>query len=82
MTSDWTYKNKKLPKLEEGDILVIMDAGAYFTTFSNNFAFPRPAIAIASRGWCHVIRRRETFEYMSGMDELSSSEEENIVSQS
>lgn len=79
--SDWTYKNKKLPKLKEGDILAIMDAGAYFTTFSNNFAFPRPAIAIASKGRCRVIRRRETFEYMSGMDELLSSEEEDMISQ-
>ena len=39
---DILYRNWKLPELKEGDVLAVMDAGAYFTSFSNNFSFPGP----------------------------------------
>ncbi len=53
-----------------GDILAIMDAGAYFTSFANNFSYARPAVVAVSRGTHMLLRQRETFEHMSAMDEL------------
>ena len=34
--SDVVYDNKNLPELAEGDVIAIMDAGAYFTSFSSD----------------------------------------------
>jgi len=53
---------KRMPVLQEGDVMAIMDAGAYFTAFENNFSFPRPAIVIASGGDYTLIREREKFD--------------------
>jgi hypothetical protein len=47
-----------------------MDSGAYFMSLSNNFAFPRPPVVLASEGTGTVIRKRESFEYLIGLDEL------------
>lgn len=67
---DILYRNWKLPELREGDILAIMDAGAYFTSFANNFSFARPAVVAVSNGTHSLLRRRETFDHMSAMDEF------------
>jgi diaminopimelate decarboxylase len=67
---DILYRNWKLPELKEGDILAIMDAGAYFTSFANNFSFARPAVVAVSNGVHTVLRRRETFDHMSALDEF------------
>jgi diaminopimelate decarboxylase len=66
--SDLVYENVRLPALEEGDVVAIMDAGAYFTSFSNDFAFPRPPIVLAGNGATTVLRRRETFEDVATRD--------------
>ena len=52
----------RLPRLERGDLLAIMDAGAYFVPFSTSFSFPQPAIVMIEHGGGRVVRRRETFE--------------------
>ena len=41
---DILYRKKTLPELKLGDILAMMDTGAYFTSFANNFSFPKPSI--------------------------------------
>jgi diaminopimelate decarboxylase len=66
---DWTFVRKDLPPLSPGDLLAVMDAGAYFTSFANDFAFPRPGIVMARDGESRVIRRRESFEALIAMDE-------------
>jgi diaminopimelate decarboxylase len=66
--SDMIYNYRKLPALDNGDIISIMDAGAYFTSFSNSFAFPRPCILLADDGRITVVRKRETFETMASRD--------------
>jgi len=68
--SDLYIINKRLPLLEIGDILSIMDAGAYFTSFSNNFSFPRPPVIIASKGKHQLIRDKESFEDMIRLDKI------------
>jgi diaminopimelate decarboxylase len=66
--ADILYRNWKMPELKEGDLLAVMDAGAYFTSFSNNFSFPRPPIVMVSDGVGSLVRRRESFEHMSVLD--------------
>jgi len=65
---DILYRNWKLPELKEGDLLAVMDAGAYFTSFANNFSFPRPAVVMVSHGAPALVRQRETFEHMAALD--------------
>ncbi|MFC1524314.1 diaminopimelate decarboxylase [Thermodesulfobacteriota bacterium] len=67
-SADWLVKNKYLPEIEEGDLIAIMDAGAYFSSYSSNFSFPRPAIVKISNGQTLLIRHEETYEHLIGMD--------------
>lgn len=67
-TSDWMFKNRLLPSLQTGDVLAVMDAGAYFSSYSSNFAFPRPAIVMVDDGKADVIRGAETFEHLTALD--------------
>jgi diaminopimelate decarboxylase len=66
--SDVVYDNKRLPALAEGDVIAVMDAGAYFTSFSSDFAFPRPSVVLADSGKETLLRERETFEGMVARD--------------
>ncbi|MCP4402611.1 MAG: hypothetical protein GY801_35565 [bacterium] len=65
---DVLYKAKTLPRLNVGDLVAIMDAGAYFTSFSNNFSFPRPAVVMVSDTQHGVVRKREQYEDMVRLD--------------
>lgn len=70
-SADWMAKNVLLPELEEGDVLVTMDAGAYFSSYSSNFAFQRPAIIMLNEdGSIEVLRKAETFEHLVAMDTM------------
>ncbi|MHA1830459.1 MAG: hypothetical protein ACTSWR_02885 [Candidatus Helarchaeota archaeon] len=66
--ADYVSKKIILPIIEKNDYLLIMDTGAYFNSYSNNFSFPRPAIVMINRGKIKLIRQRETFEHLIGMD--------------
>ena len=65
---DILYRNWRLPKLAVGDVLAVMDAGAYFTSYANNFSFPRPPVAMVSHGRARIVRRRETFDHLAALD--------------
>lgn len=69
--ADQVYRNKNMPALVSGDVLAVMDSGAYFTSWESNFGFPRPAIVSALEGEVRVLRRRETFSEMWQRDYLS-----------
>jgi diaminopimelate decarboxylase len=69
-SSDWMFRNRLMPELRVGDILAVMDAGAYFSSNASNFAFPRPAIVLIGYGTSTEIRRQEEFEHLVGMDRL------------
>jgi diaminopimelate decarboxylase len=75
---DILYRNWRLPKLTCGDVLAIMDAGAYFTSFANNFSFPRPPVAVVSAGQARLVRQRETFEHLARSDECDT-QRDNIA---
>jgi diaminopimelate decarboxylase len=68
--ADVLFRNKRLPVLREGDMLAIMDAGAYFTSLSNNFAFARPPVVLASNGNATELRKRESFEHLTALDAI------------
>jgi diaminopimelate decarboxylase len=67
---DTLHWGVRLPALEPGDHLLVMDAGAYFVPFSTSFSFPRPAIVTVHDGQAHVLRRAETFDDLLAFDEL------------
>lgn len=61
--SDIMAKNVFLPDVEEGDIMIIKDAGAYGYVMSSNYNNrPRPAEVLIDKHDASIIRRRETFE--------------------
>ena len=63
-TGDILAKNRPLPLIQEGDILGVMDAGAYgFSMASSYNSRPRPAeVLLPLNGPPRLIRRRETIE--------------------
>ena len=64
---DVVYRNMPLPQLAIGDILAVMDAGAYFTSTATNFGGPRPAVVLVDHE-PRLIRRRETFEHLAAVE--------------
>lgn len=66
--SDIVYRNKWMPAVRPGEVLAIMDSGAYFTSWESSFGFPRPAIAGVRNGEHRLLRRRESFAEMIGRD--------------
>jgi diaminopimelate decarboxylase len=69
-SADWMLKNRFLPRLQPGDIIVVMDAGAYFSSYSSNFAFQRPPIVWVEDGTACIIRHEETFEHLVANDQF------------
>ena len=67
---DFLYKIKRLPFLKRGDILALMDAGAYFIPTQANFSFPRAAAIMVGDGKHWLIREREDYKDIVGKDIL------------
>jgi diaminopimelate decarboxylase len=54
--------DRKLNEVREGDVLAILNAGAYGYSMSNNYnARPRPAEVLLLNGVANLIRKQETF---------------------
>ena len=52
-----------LPDLEPGDLVAVLDAGAYGMTMASNYnTHPRPPEIVVSRGVAAVARPRETWD--------------------
>ena len=69
---DTLYHAWRLPKLEKGDALAIMDSGAYFVPEARAFSFPKPGIVgLESDGRSFIIRQSDTFESLIHMDCLA-----------
>ena len=73
--ADVIYYNWRLPELHRGDVLAIMDTGAYFVPFSTSFSFPRPAIVMSDHDGVRTVRERETFEDLIRLDSWSDHDE-------
>jgi diaminopimelate decarboxylase len=62
-TGDFLAKDRELPRVEQGDLLAVMSAGAYGFSMSSNYnSRPRVAEVLVDGSGYAVIRRQETFE--------------------
>jgi len=66
--ADVVYRNIIMPKVAAGEMLAILDSGAYFTSWESSFGFPRPAIVSVINGRHSLLRARESFEHMISLD--------------
>jgi diaminopimelate decarboxylase len=69
---DTLYWAARLPALEPGDSVVIMDAGAYFVPFATSFSFPQPPIMMIDNGVATQLRRGERFEDLVRYDQADA----------
>jgi diaminopimelate decarboxylase len=61
-TGDFFARDRALPRTEEGDLLAILDAGAYGMALASNYnTRPRPAEVLVDGRSVKLTRRRETF---------------------
>lgn len=59
-TADVLAENQKMPKMAAGDIVIVLDAGAYTLTRSNQFTILRPAVLyITKDGQIKFLRKKE-----------------------
>ncbi len=67
-SGDVLAKDRRLPKIEEGDLLVVLNAGAYGFAMSSQYnARPRAAEVLVKNGKYTLVREREQFDdLMSG----------------
>lgn len=62
-TGDFFARDRQLPETVEGDLLAILDAGAYGMALSSNYNTRyRPAEVLVEGSRSRLIRRRETFK--------------------
>ncbi len=70
---DYLGRNCKLPLMQPGEVLAILDAGAYGYAMASHFLHrPRPAEVLIGQGAPRLIRRREAYsvllEHQAGTD--------------
>ena len=62
---DYLGRNCSLPKLAIGDIVAILDVGAYGYAMASHFLHrPRPAEVLIENGTHRLIRRRESYQVL------------------
>ncbi len=60
-TGDFFARDREIRKVEEGDLLAILDTGAYGMTLASNYnTRPRPAEVLVDGRRSRLIRKRET----------------------
>ncbi|MBU3828380.1 MAG: diaminopimelate decarboxylase [Candidatus Lactobacillus pullistercoris] len=60
----------KLPSLKAGDILAMLDTGAYGYSMASNYnRNPRPAVVFAENGKAQVVIKRESLEDLIHLDQ-------------
>jgi diaminopimelate decarboxylase len=60
-TGDFFARDRSLPEVKEGDLVAILDAGAYGMSLGSNYnTRPRPAEVLVEGKRARLIRRRET----------------------
>jgi len=59
-SGDFFARDRELPEVEEGDLLAILDVGAYGTVLASNYKHaPQAAEVLVSGKSVKIIRRRE-----------------------
>lgn len=66
--ADRLVERVSLPELAVGDVLAVMNTGAYFVPFSTASSFAKPAVLLADDGGVSTIRHRETADELWRLD--------------
>ena len=70
-SGDVVIKDASLPKTEPGDILVVLDTGAYNYSMASNYnRIGRPAAVVVCKGEANLIIERETYHNLIERDRL------------
>jgi diaminopimelate decarboxylase len=71
-TGDYLAKGRRLPKVQEGDLLAVMTAGAYGAVQSGTYN-TRPLIpeVLVKDGKWALVRERQTYEELLGLDQFA-----------
>jgi diaminopimelate decarboxylase len=70
-SSDFLAKGRKMPKVNPGELIAVMSAGAYGFSMSTNYnSRPRVAEVIVRDDQMFVIRRRENYEDLIRGEEI------------
>ncbi len=80
---DLIGRDRKLPSLEAGDLLAVMDCGAYSSVLSSNFnTLRRAAVVVVSDGKARLVRRRDKYAEMFApeLDVLKMAEKRELSS--
>ncbi len=72
-SGDLLARDRRLPKICEGDLLAVLNAGAYGFSMSSQYnSRPRCAEVLVKDGEYALVRRRETFESLLAGQEIPS----------
>ena len=70
-SGDVVIKDASLPKTESGDVLVVLDTGAYNYSMASNYnRIGRPAAVVVYKGEANLIIERETYHNLIERDRL------------
>jgi diaminopimelate decarboxylase len=70
-SSDFVAKERKMPKVESGELIAVMSAGAYGFSMSTNYnSRPRVAEVLVRDDEMYVIRKRENYEDLVRGEEI------------
>jgi diaminopimelate decarboxylase len=70
-SGDFFARDRELPELKPGDLVAILDAGAYGLSLSSNYnSRARPAEVLVEGKRARLIRRRETMDDLLAMEEM------------
>jgi diaminopimelate decarboxylase len=70
-SGDFFARDRVLPAVKPGDLLLLLDAGAYGMSLTSNYnSRPRPAEILVDGDTTRVIRRRETMRDLLGPELL------------
>jgi diaminopimelate decarboxylase len=61
-----------MPIIHSGEVIALMDTGAYFTALESSFGFARPAIVSVRDGVSRLIRVRESFDDFVARDRFAA----------
>jgi diaminopimelate decarboxylase len=68
-TTDTLGKDRKLPKPEAGDLMVVFDTGAYGSVMASNYnRRPMPAEVLVQDGAASLIKRRQTIDDLVALE--------------
>jgi diaminopimelate decarboxylase len=72
-TGDFFARDRELPEVKSGDLVAILDAGAYGLSLSSNYnSRPRPAEVLVEGKRARLIRRRETIDDLLAVELMES----------